>query len=181
MFRFELSPWAPNRHQGLTSSPRTSVLPTFDCQSAIAKVLSHLRQPLIISTRNGCVKRRTEFFRGRHSRLTSPKRVARTIQSDSCVAIVPGTQRALILPTDRSRNNPRFSRSGIALLAGKLSRVPLVRLVPPVQLANHRRRGARKRTPFPAPCSNTTRTSLQKRRRQSSAGRMGRVGIEPTT
>jgi hypothetical protein len=62
MFRFELSPQAPNETQGSTSSPRTSVLPTFDCQSAITEVLSQPRQPLIVSARNASVKRRPKVF-----------------------------------------------------------------------------------------------------------------------
>ncbi len=73
MFRFKLSP-QPRTSYGSTSSPRTSVLPTFDCQSAIAKVLSQERQPLTISARNASVKRRLEVFRGFPLVLLRPAR-----------------------------------------------------------------------------------------------------------
>ena len=108
MFRFELSPWAPNEHQGLTSSPRTSVLPTFDFQSAIAKPCRKLRQPLIVSARNACVKRESRNFRGSRPASSLARRHSHTHPDGLVRRVLPGSRRALILPTDRRRNNPYF-------------------------------------------------------------------------
>ncbi len=178
MFRFELSPWAPNRHQGFTSSPRTSVLPTFDYQSAIAKPCRKLRQPLIVSARNACVKRESRNFRGFPTRLfTRPAPLAP--HPDGLVRRVrPGSRRALILPTEHRRNNPYFR--GLSRVS-RPSRASL-HAEPRAPKTNARTRPRRTLATEPRTTAEVPLKLLHTNRpaiRLPTA--MGRVGIEPTT
>src|SRR5215831_5025987 len=75
------------------------------------------RQPLIVSARNACVKRREKNLEGfspaRFHRLAPCTR----LDTELVRCVFPGSRRALILPTDHRRDNPFFE--------GSPARVPL--------------------------------------------------------